>query len=49
VYGAASAVVIAGSTPRALEMLDRAARGAGKVFWFCEQRFYGQALVRQPA
>lgn len=49
VYGAASAVVIAGSTPRALQMLDRAARGAGKVFWFCEQRFYGQALVRQPA
>lgn len=49
VYGAASAVVIAGSTPRALEMLDRAARGAGKVFWFCEQRFYGQALLRQPA
>jgi len=29
--------------------LDRAARGAGKVFWFYEQRFYGQALVRQPA
>ena len=49
VYGAATAVVIAGSTPRALQMLDRAARGAGKVFWFCEQRFYGQALVRQPA
>lgn len=49
VFGAASAVVVAGSTPRALAMLDRAARGAGKVFWFCEQRFYGQALVRQPA
>jgi len=49
VYGAASAVVIAGSTPRALELLDRAARGAGKVFWFCEQRFYGAALARQPA
>ncbi|MBL8547391.1 MAG: glycosyltransferase family 2 protein [Hyphomonadaceae bacterium] len=49
VYGAASALMVAGSTPRALTMLDRAARGAGKVFWFCEQRFYGQALVRQPA
>lgn len=49
VYGAASAVVIAGSTPHALALLDRAARGAGKVFWFCEQRFYGQALTRQLA
>ncbi len=49
VFGAASAVVVAGSTPRALALLDRAARGAGKVFWFYEQRFYGQALVRQPA
>lgn len=49
VYGTASAVVMAGSTPRALSLLDRAARGAGKVFWFCEQRFYGQALLRQPA
>lgn len=49
VYGAASVVVVAGSTPHALALLDRAARGAGKVFWFCEQRFYGEALVRQPA
>ena len=49
VFGAASVVMLAGSTPRALAMLDRAARGAGKVFWFCEQRFYGQALLRQPA
>jgi succinoglycan biosynthesis protein ExoM len=48
-YGAASAFVLAGSTPRALALLDRAARGAGKVFWFMEQRFYGEALVRQPA
>jgi glycosyltransferase involved in cell wall biosynthesis len=45
----ASAIVVAGSTPRALMLLDRAARGAGKVFWFLEQRFYGQALLRQPA
>lgn len=49
IYGAASVLVIAGSTPRALALLDRAARGAGKVFWFCEQRFYGAALARQPA
>jgi hypothetical protein len=48
-YGAASALVLAGSTSRALALLDRAARGAGKVFWFCEQRFYGEALARQPA
>lgn len=48
-YGAASAIVLAGSTPRALSLLDRAVRGAGKVFWFMEQRFYGEALARQPA
>jgi len=48
-YGAASAVAFAASTPNALTMLDRAARGAGKVFWFMEQRFYGDALARQPA
>jgi len=46
---AASAIVFAGSTTRALMLLDRAARGAGKVFWFMEQRFYGEALARQPA
>jgi len=46
---AASAIVIAGSTPRALMLLDRAARGAGKVLWFFEQRFYGETLARQPA
>jgi succinoglycan biosynthesis protein ExoM len=49
VFGAASAIAFAGSTPRALALLDRATRGAGKVFWFWEQRFYGEALVRQPA
>jgi glycosyltransferase involved in cell wall biosynthesis len=49
VCGLASAVMLAGSTPRALTLLDRAARGAGKVFWFWEQRFYGEALARQPA
>jgi len=48
-YGVASAFAFAASTPQALTYLDRAARGAGKVFWFCEQRFYGEALARQPA
>ena len=48
-FGAASLFALAGSTTHALAMLDRAARGAGKVFWFCEQRFYGQAAARQPA
>jgi glycosyltransferase involved in cell wall biosynthesis len=48
-YGAASAFAFAASTPQALTMLDRAARGAGKVFWFIEQRFYGETLARQPA
>jgi glycosyltransferase involved in cell wall biosynthesis len=49
VFGLASAIIMAGSTPRALALLDRATRGAGKVFWFWEQRFYGEALLRQPA
>lgn len=45
-YGCAAAFAFAGSTPHGFAMLDRAARGAGKVFWFCEQRFYGAALLR---
>lgn len=49
VFGAASAIVVAGSTPHALALLDRAARGVGKVLWFWEQRFYGAALAAQPA
>jgi hypothetical protein len=36
-------VALFGSTARALTLLDRAARGAGKVLWFWEQRFYGEA------
>jgi succinoglycan biosynthesis protein ExoM len=48
-YGAASILVAPVSRTWALSLLDRAARGAGKVFWFLEQRFYGEALVRQPA
>ena len=37
------------SRTKALFMLDRAARGVGKVLWFREQRFYGETLARQPA
>jgi glycosyltransferase involved in cell wall biosynthesis len=48
VFGAA-ALVLAPLPHYALSMLDRAARGAGKVFWFSPQRFYGEALARQPA
>lgn len=48
-FGIASLIVFAGSGARALTLLDRAMRGAGKVFWFVEQRFYGEALLRQPA
>jgi glycosyltransferase involved in cell wall biosynthesis len=49
VFSAASAVVAAASKTHALTLLDQAARGAGKVFWFLEQRFYGEALLDQPA
>jgi glycosyltransferase involved in cell wall biosynthesis len=45
VYGAGALVVSAGSVSRALMLLDRAARGAGKVLWFWEQRFYGETLA----
>jgi glycosyltransferase involved in cell wall biosynthesis len=48
-FGVAAIIVFAGSTPRALALLDRAARGAGKVLWVWPQRFYGEALTRQPA
>ncbi|MBC7768560.1 MAG: glycosyltransferase family 2 protein [Phycisphaerales bacterium] len=48
VYGIASGVALAGSPAHALALLDRATRGAGKVFWFWEQRFYGAALAAQP-
>ncbi|GAM99022.1 putative glycosyltransferase [alpha proteobacterium U9-1i] len=46
VYGASALVVAAGSGSRALLLLDRAARGAGKVLWFWEQRFYGETLAQ---
>jgi glycosyltransferase involved in cell wall biosynthesis len=41
VFGAASSVAMLGSTSQGLRLFDRAVRGAGKVFWFCEQKFYG--------
>jgi hypothetical protein len=49
VFGLASALVAIASKAHALMLLDQAARGAGKVFWFFEQRFYGEALINQPA
>lgn len=49
VFGATSALLLPASPNRALAMADRAARGAGKVFWFCTQRFYGETLARQLA
>ncbi len=48
-FATASALVAAASKQHALALLDQAARGAGKVFWFFEQRFYGEALLNQPA
>lgn len=45
IYGLLTALIVIVSRARALFMLDRAARGAGKVFWFFEQRFYGAALT----
>jgi hypothetical protein len=49
-YACASVLLALPSPTLALAMLDRAARGAGKVFWVFEQRFYGAALgAPQPA
>lgn len=49
ICGAASAIAAAGSGRHALALLEIAARGAGKVFWMFRQRFYGAALLGQPA
>jgi len=49
VFATASALVAGASTQHALGLLDQAARGAGKVFWFFKQRFYGEALLDQTA
>lgn len=48
-FGASSALCFAFRQPRAFALLDRATRGAGKVFWFKPQRFYGATLERQLA
>jgi succinoglycan biosynthesis protein ExoM len=45
-FGLLSAILLLLRRSSGLVALDRAARGAGKVFWFFEQRFYGAA---QPA
>lgn len=44
-FGLASAYAWLGDHNNTLPLLDRAARGAGKVFWGFEQRFYGEALA----
>lgn len=43
VFAVLSAAMTLAPRASALTMLDRALRGAGKVFWFLEQRFYGAA------
>ncbi|MEQ1617491.1 MAG: glycosyltransferase [Terricaulis sp.] len=43
VFAPLSAALLVASPKQALTMLDRAVRGAGKVLWFLEQRFYGLA------
>ncbi len=45
VFVALSAVFALGPRAGGLAMLDRAARGGGKVFWFLQQRFYGAAQL----
>ncbi|MES1198571.1 MAG: glycosyltransferase [Pseudomonadota bacterium] len=50
VFGAGAIVAFAALRPNAARLLDRAARGAGKVLWFWQRRFYGARLAaRQPA
>ncbi len=48
-FGAAGALALPLSRASGLELIGRAIRGAGKVLWFFEQKFYGAALVAQPA
>lgn len=49
IYALAGLATIVASRGIAFDLLGQAAKGAGKVFWFCEQRFYGAALAAQPA
>jgi glycosyltransferase involved in cell wall biosynthesis len=41
VFGAGALITALVGRPQALAFLGRATQGAGKVFWFFEQRFYG--------
>lgn len=43
VFGAAAGAAHALKAANAMTLSDRAARGAGKVFWFRPQKFYGEA------
>lgn len=45
VFGVGAAIAAIAHRARALAYLDRATRGAGKVFWFFQQRFYGAKLA----
>ena len=45
-YSAATLIAAATRNAHALAHLDQAARGAGKMFWFFEQRFYGLTLAK---
>lgn len=49
VFGALAIAFTLAAPARGLVMLERAARGAGKVLFFSAQKFYGAALARQPA
>jgi hypothetical protein len=49
VHGAQACVAFLRRDPARYIELDRAARGAGKVFWFATQKFYGAASVRARA
>ena len=46
VFGVGAVGLALARNGRAHVYLDRAARGAGKMFWFFEQRFYGARLAR---
>lgn len=46
VFGAAAACLFATGQRSFLPALERSARGAGKMFWFRTQKFYGEALAR---
>lgn len=45
-YSLAALLAILTLRPSRLSLMDRAARGAGKVFWFAPMRFYGAAALR---